>query len=572
MLMTAALLLTLAGLAVRLAQLQVVEGGRLQQLAQRQQLETIALEPRRGQILDRRGRALAVNVEVPSIYAVPSAIPDRDAFAARVAPVLGQRVDEVARRLTSGRHFAWLARKVSPSLVARVRALSLADQIGVLTEDKRAYPNGALAAQLLGFAGIDNQGLSGVELSYDGVLRGNAGKAVAARDGLGRVMVETQHVLAVPQDGQDILLTIDQVIQHITERELATAVARSGAKGGWAVVIDPMTGEVLAMASVPAFDPNTGPDADPSRWLNRPVSEAHEPGSTFKIFLMSAALDSGAVPSTERFFCGGSLPAPGGAVIRDAASKKHGWQTMAEIVKNSCNVGAAQVGTRLGKARFYHYIRAFGFGRAVGIDLPGESPGIVPAPSAWLGPGLQTISFGQGISTTAIQMVTAATALVNDGVMVRPYVVRAVRDRQGRLVTVVGRTPLGRVIRPETAQAVLQMMVGTTEAGTGMQARIDGYTVAGKTATAQKPARTGGYDPNRYVASFLGIVPVPNPRLAALVVLDEPRGAYSGGEVAAPVFKQIASQILWYLRVPPSTMSPAPSGAGQRPPATAGPR
>jgi len=559
-LMTAALLLTLAALALRLAQLQVVEGGRLQQLAQRQQLETIPLDPHRGQILDRRGRALAINVEAPSIYAVPSAIPDSRAFAARVAPVLGQRVDDVVRRLASGRHFAWLARKVSPQLVARVRALGLDDQIGVLSEDTRAYPNGALAAQVLGFAGIDNQGLSGVELSYDGVLRGSPGKAVAARDGLGRVMVETQHVLATPQDGQDILLTIDQVIQHITERELASAIARSDARGGWAVILDPITGEVLAMASFPAFDPNTGPTADPSRWVNRPVSEAHEPGSTFKIFLMSAALDSGAVSPSERFYCGGSLPAPGGAVIRDAGSTKHGWQTMAQIVENSCNVGASQVGTRLGKARFYHYIRAFGFGRPVGIDLPGESPGIVSAPSAWLGPGLQTISFGQGISTTAIQMVTAATALVNDGTMIRPYVVRAVRDRGGRLVSATGRTPLGRVIRPQTAQAVLQMMIGVTERGTGTQARVDGYTVAGKTATAQIPARGGGYDPNHYIASFLGIVPIPNPRLAALIVLDDPRGAYSGGEVAAPVFRQIASQILWYLRVLPVTTAPAPSG------------
>lgn len=552
-LMTAVVLVALAGLVARLGQLQVVEGGRFQQLAQRQQLETIALEPRRGRILDRRGRPLAVNVEAPSIYAVPSAIPDHHAFAVRIAPVLGQRPAEVERRLRAGRYFAWLARKVSPEMVARVRALRLDDQIGFLTEDKRAYPNGSLAAQLLGFAGVDNQGLAGVELAHDRVLRGTIGRAIASRDGLGRVMVETQQVMVSPQDGQDILLTVDQVIQHITERELIAAVARSGAKGGWAVVIDPTTGEILAMASVPAFDPNSGPQASPSRWLNRSVSEAYEPGSTFKIFLMAAALDSGAIPPTEIFYCGGSLHVPGGHIVRDASDRRHGWQTMADIVRNSCNVGAAQVGTRLGKARFYHYIRAFGFGRPVGIDLPGESSGIVPPPTAWLGPGLQTISFGQGISATALQMLTASTALVNDGTMLRPFVVRAVRDRAGRMTNVVGRLPLRRVVRPETAHAVLRMMVGATERGTGSLARIDGYAIAGKTATAQKPAPTGGYDPARYVASFLGIAPVPNPRLAALVVLDEPRGAYSGGEVAAPVFRQIVSQALWYLRVPPTT-------------------
>ena len=563
--MAAVLLLTLSALVLRLAQLQVVNGARLQQLAQRQQLETILFEPHRGRILDRQGRPLAVNVEVPSIYAVPSAIPDPHAFAMRVAPLLDQRTADVERRLEVGREFAWLARKVSPQVVTRLRALGLDDQLGVLPEDRRAYPDGQLAAHLLGFAGIDNQGLSGVELAYDEMLRGTAGKAIVARDGLGRVLVEIQHAVPAPQDGRDILLTIDQVIQHIAERELTTAVAESGARGGWVVVMDPTNGEILAMAAVPAFDPNLVPQMRPSRWVNPAVSEAHEPGSTFKIFLMAAALDSGAVVSTDRFYCGGSLKAPGGAVIRDSLNKRHGWQTMAEIVKNSCNVGAAQVGTHLGKAEFYNYIRAFGFGRPVGIDLPGESSGIVPPPSSWLGPGLQTISFGQGISTTAIQLLTASTALVNDGTVVRPYVMRAQRDREGRLVAAIGRQPLRQVIKPETARAIVQMMVGATEGGTGKGARIDGYAVAGKTATAEKPAPTGGYDPGRYVASFLGLVPVPDPRLAILVALDEPHGAYSGGEVAAPVFKQIASQILWYLRIPPRAGRPSSSSLTSTP-------
>src|SRR5947209_3927880 len=463
MVMTGVVCVALSVLALRLAQVQVIQGGRLQHLAQRQQMEVIAIEPHRGLILDRRGRPLAINVEATSIYAVPSAIADRQAFAARVAPLLRQRVDEVRRRLATGRHFAWLARKVSPQMVARVRTLGMADQIGFLTEDKRAYPNGPLAAQVIGFAGIDNQGLTGVELSYEHVLHGTIGRAIAARDGLGRVMVETQQVLGTPQDGQDIQLTIDQVIQHIAERELSAA-------GG----------------------------------------------------------------------------------------RRHGWQGVGVMVKNPCNVGVEQVGTRLGKAQFFHYIRAFGFGQPIGIDRPGESAGIVPPPSAWRGPGLQTISFGQGVSTTAIQMLTAATALVNDGTMLRPYIVRAVRDHQGRLTEAVGRQVVGRVIRPETAAAVLQMMVGTTTSGTGTQARIDGYTVAGKTATAQKPARRGGYDPDRYVASFLGIVPIPNPRLAVLVALDEPRGAYSGGERAAPLFRQLASQVLGYLGVPPLVRSAPP--------------
>lgn len=544
-------LLTLGGLMARVTQLQAVQGSRLQALADRQQFVSIPLEPHRGQIFDRRGRPLAINLKATSIYAVPSAITDRPAFAAVVGPAIGLPVDEVERRLGTGRHFAWLARKVEPATAGRVRALGLDGSIGFLTEDRRAYPNGELAAHALGFVGIDSQGLSGVELSYDQVLRGRAGRAVAERDGVGRVLIETQRLVKVPEDGADVVLTIDQVIQHIAERELQAALVRTGASRGSVTVIDPRTGDVLALAVRPAFNPGAGTEARPERWLPRPLAEVYEPGSTFKIFLTAAALDSGAIDPGERVFCPGFLSVPGNHVIRDAHNLKHGWQTMGDVVKNSCNVGAAQIATRLGKATFYRYIRRFGFGAATGIDLPGEVRGIVPAPAAWLGPALQTIAFGQGVSTTAVQLLTAATALANDGVMVRPHVVRAVRDSQGRMVSVVGSEPLAQVIRPATARAVLQMMIRTVTDGTGTEAAIDGYTVAGKTGTAQKPAPSGGYDPDRFIASFLGIVPAGDPKLAILVVLDEPRGAYYGGAVAGPVFREVATQSLWYLRIAP---------------------
>ncbi|MDR7402584.1 MAG: penicillin-binding protein 2 [Armatimonadota bacterium] len=552
------LLLFLAVLAGRLVQLQVVQGSRLQDLAARQQLETIVLGPRRGRILDRRGRPLAVTVDAPSLYAVPSAIPDLAAFARRVAPLVGQPPAEIERRLRAGRHFAWLARKVDPEVVSRVRSAVGAEQVGILTEQRRSYPNGRLGAHVLGFAGIDNQGLAGVELSYDAILRGTAGRAVAARDGLGRILVETQRVQVAPREGQEVLLTIDQVLQHIAERELAAAVRRYESHGGWVVVLDPRTGEVLALASSPGFDPNAGADADPDRWRNRAISDAHEPGSTFKIFVIAAALDAGAVTPGQSFLCTGQLAAPGGVILRDAGGQRHGWVSPADIIRYSCNIGAAQVGTLLGRERLYHYIRAFGFGRPVGIDLPGESGGIVPPPERWLGPGLQTISFGQGLSVTAMQLAAAATALANEGVMLRPFVARAIREVDGRLVRVVGRHPVRRVVRPEVAAQVLRMMVGTTESGTGTEARIPGYQVAGKTATAQKAAAGGGYDPARVVASFLGLVPASRPRLLILVGLDEPRRASSGGEAAAPVFREIASQALWYLRIPPT--EPPPDG------------
>jgi len=531
----------------------VVRSGRLQAIAQRQQVTTIVLEPHRGRLLDRRGRPLAINVEVPSLYAVPSAIPDRRAFAARVAPVLGLTDDEVLRRLAGGRYFAWLARKVPPEVAARVKALGLGDQVGVRIEDRRAYPNGVLGAHLLGFVGIDNQGLAGIELAYDDALRGRAGEAVAAHDGLGRILVETQRTMEAPQDGADLLLTVDQVVQHIAERELDAAMTRTRARGGSVIVMDTRTGEILALAARPAYDPNTGTEAPPERWMNRTVGEVYEPGSTFKVFLAAAALDSGLLGPAERFFCPGFLKV-GDHVIRDAGNQKHGWQTLGDVIKNSCNVGAAQIATRLGKVVFYRYIRAFGFGAPTRVDLPGEAAGLVPPPSAWLGPGLQTIAFGQGISVTPLQLLAASTALANDGIAVRPHVVRGMRDSLGRTTEVVGGRPGRRVVRPEVARAVLRMMVRTVEEGTGTPARIAGYAVAGKTGTAQKPAPGGGYDPSRYVASFLGIVPADDPRLALLVVLDEPLGPYYGGEVAAPVFREVAAQTLWYLRIPPATV------------------
>ena len=550
--LSAAVAVVLALLFLRLVEVQLVQGGRLARIAQRQQIAAITLQPHRGRLLDRRGRPLAINVEVPSIYAVPSAIDDRRAFADRIAPILGLSPDDVLRRLTSGRHFAWLARKVPAQIAERIRRLDLGDQVGIRMEDRRTYPNGRLAAHVLGFTGIDNQGLAGIELAYDATLRGKAGKAFAEQDGVGRVLIETQRIAEPPQDGADLLLTIDQVIQHITERELESAMLRTHARSGSVVVMDPRSGEILALANRPAFDPNTGPNARPDLWLNRTVGAVYEPGSTFKVITAAAALDSGVVSPQEKFLCNGSLRVPGGHVIHEAIPRKLGWLDMAGIIRESCNVGAAQVATRLGKPLFYDYIRTFGFGARTGVDLPGELPGLVPPPRAWLGPGLQTIAFGQGVSVTPMQLLGAAAGLTNDGTLVRPHVVRSRRDREGRTTAVVGPAPTHRAVRPETARAVLEMMIGTVEHGTGRLAAIDGYEVAGKTGTAQKPGASGGYDPGRYVASFLGIAPARDPALAVLVILDEPLGVYFGGEVAAPVFREIAAQVLWYLRIPPT--------------------
>lgn len=547
--------LLLAGLSLlvgRLVYLQGAQADHLQRLALHQQLGAFILPTERGRIFDRAGRLLVTNVEVDSVYAVPRAIRDRQAFARTVAPLLRMDPREIGRRLEPRLYFVWLKRKVSPETVAALRALPLDGQLGFLKEERRVYPARALAAHVLGFVGIDNQGLAGVELVYERTLRGRPGKAVAGLDAVGRPLLETRRLTAPPVNGSDLVLTIDQVIQHIAERELERALAETGAARGMVLVMVPRTGEILAMAVQPGFEPGAFHRVAPERWVNPAVSAVDEPGSTFKLITAAAALDSGRVDSTDTFACPPFLQL-GKYRIRDVHRFCTRTQTLEDIIRHSSNVGAAQVAQVVGKEIFYDYIRRFGFGAPTGIDVPGESGGIVNPPAAWLGPGLETIGFGQGISTTALQLLTAASALANDGMLVPPHVVRMVRDREGRVVRAVSPQPARRVVTPETARAVLRMMVRTVEDGTGKLAAIPGYTVAGKTGTAQKPAPDGGYLVGRYIASFLGFVPVPDPRLAILVVLDEPRGAYFGGAVAAPVFREIASRTLWYLRVPPMT-------------------
>jgi cell division protein FtsI/penicillin-binding protein 2 len=544
-------------LFARMVDLQVVHAGALARLAIRQQLESIQLPGHRGLILDRMGRPLAVNVEVDSVYAVPRAIDDPQAFAERVAPVLGLRPAEVVARLgRGGPYFAWLARRLPTSVARQVKALDLGDEIGILPEARRDYPAGDLAASVVGFTGLDDVGLAGLELEYDHILRGTGGMELADRDAIGRELVQTQRVVTPPRDGDTLVLTIDEVIQHVTERELGRAIRDAHARGGVAIVMDPRTGAVLAMASLPSFDPNHYQRASASVWQNRAVADAYEPGSTFKLVLAAAALSAHAVTLRDRFVDPGQIRI-NGATIHDAEPTEHfASLDLADIIKYSSNVGAAQVATRLGKRAFAAYIHRFGFGRPTGIDLPGEAAGIVRPIKQWLGPSLQNIGFGQGISVTPIQLIVAASAMATHGLAVHPHVVEVIRDPAGRVVAARDDVPPTRVVAADVADQVYAMMREVVEGGTGVKARVPGYAVAGKTGTAQRPGPSGGYEPGAYVASFVGIVPADSPRLAILVVVDDPRGAYFGGDVAAPVFQRIARQALWYLRVPPTQPVP----------------
>jgi cell division protein FtsI (penicillin-binding protein 3) len=549
-------------LLLRVADLQVIRAGALTRLAIRQQIESIQFPGHRGVILDRVGRPLAANVEVDSVFGVPRAIDNPVEFAHRVGPVLGLPPGEVLARLhRGGPYFAWLARRLAPTSAARIRALGLGDATGIVPESRRDYPSAGLAASVIGFTGVDDVGLAGLELQYDARLRGTGGLGLADRDAIGRELMQTQRIVRPPRDGDTLVLSLDEVIQHIAERELGRGLEQSGARSGIAIVMDPRTGGILAMATLPSFDPNHYQQTPPALWKSRAVSDVYEPGSTFKLILAAAALSSGAVTMNDRWSDPGQIRI-NGFTIHDAEPTEHFASLgLADIVKYSSNVGAAQVATRVGKATFARYIRQFGFGQPTGIDLPGEAAGIIRPIDKWLGPSLQNIAFGQGISVTPIQLLVAASSFSTHGIAVRPHVVEVIRDPAGHAVaTPAGRVPR-RVIESGVADQVFAMMRAVVQGGTGVKAQIPGYEVAGKTGTAQRPSPSGGYAPGAYVASFVGIVPADDPRLAILVILDGPHGAYFGGDVAAPVFREIARQVLWYLRVPPSNTATAAAAA-----------
>jgi len=558
-------------LFARMVELQVVRAGALARLAVRQQIESVSLPGRRGLIVDRVGRPLAMNVEVDSVYAVPRAIDNPAEFARRVGPVLGLAPADVLVRLhRGGAYFAWLARRLPMAAGQGIRALGLGDAAGILPEARRNYPAAGLAAAVVGFTGVDDAGLAGLELQYDRLLRGTGGVGLADRDAVGRELMQTQRIVTPPSDGDTLVLSLDEVIQHVAERELGQALSQSGARGGIAIVMDPRTGGILAMATLPSFDPNHYQGAPPALWKSRAIADVYEPGSTFKLILAAAALSSHAVTLEDRWTDPGQIRI-NGATIHDAEPTEHFDSLgLADIVKFSSNVGAAQVATRVGKGVFAGYIRRFGFGRPTGIDLPGEATGIIRPVSQWLGPSLQNIAFGQGISVTPIQLLVAASALATHGFAVHPHVVEVIRDPAGRVVATPGDRSPAPMIEPQVADAVLSMMREVVRAGTGVKAQVPGYAVAGKTGTAQRPSPSGGYERGAYVASFVGVVPADAPRLAILVIVDGPHGAYFGGDVAAPVFREIARGVLWYLRVPPDEPS-AQRASGGAPGSPTGP-
>jgi len=540
-----ALLLWLVLVVFRLVQLQVVDYGEFVQRAQRQQQRTVELSARRGIIYDRNGHELAMSVNVDSVFAVPSEIPDQAMAARLLAKILNVDADELLERFKSSHSFAWVARKLDPEVSNRVHALNLRG-IYFTPESKRYYPKGEMASQVLGYVGLDDEGLGGIEHAADSQLRGRPGTMVVSMDARRRKFgrVERQ-----PEAGESIVLTIDEKIQYIAERELETAMAETRAEAGTVVVENPRTGEILALANRPTFNPNAR-KVSPAALKNHAVSDVYEPGSVFKLVTISAALEEKLTTPDEVIDCQMGSIIVGGMRIRD--HERLGLLTVSQILAKSSDVGAIKLGMRLGEDRLDRYIRAYGFGSQTGIELPGETRGLAKPVSRWSKVSIGAISMGQEIGVSPLQIIAVASAIANDGVYVPPRIVAGETKPNGGLQTIAYHPPLGRrVISPLTAVEMKKMMEGVVLFGTGRKAILDGYTSAGKTGTAQKvdPA-TGAYSRSKYVASFAGFAPVNNPAISVLVVLDSAQGLHQGGQVSAPVFARVTQQVLAYLHVP----------------------
>lgn len=529
--------------------IQIVRSDELKTKAQDQWTLDVPVEPQRGTIYDRNNNPLAISATVDTVVASPQDIVDMEKTAALLASALQMNKDDLLKTLTQAkvnkRATVYIKRKISDEESQAVRKLNLKG-VYFTKENKRFYPERNLASQVLGFTGIDSQGLDGVELVYDKYLRGVPGRIVAETDALNRKLPFGTDRYIPPKDGYSLQLTIDKVIQHIAERELEKAIAEHKAKRGTIIIMDPRSGEILALANKPDYDPNDFKKYPAQLWRNAAVSDVYEPGSTFKIVPTAAGLEEGVVHPQDNFFDPGYIMVSG-VRIGCWLHGGHGSQTFVQVVENSCNPGFVAVEQKLGKERFVKYIKGFGFGETTGIDLPGEAKGIFDPSKA--GPvEMATMAFGQGISVTPIQLITALSAIANDGKMVQPHVAKAILDKNGKVVHEFGTTPVRQVISYETAQEVKKILESVVTNGTGGRGKIEGYRVAGKTGTAEK------YAAGKYVASYEGFVPADDPKLAALVIIDEPSaGTIYGGQIAGPVFQKVMSDTLAYLGIKPES-------------------
>jgi cell division protein FtsI (penicillin-binding protein 3) len=530
--------------------LQVYRSPWLAQKASSQYEKSLKSSGKRGTVYDRNLREMAVTVDVASIAARPSEIKRLQSTSKALATALKMDYRKIKQSLKSKSPFVWIKRQASPKETAAVKALEL-DGIEFVPERSRFYPNKALASQALGFTGLDGYGLEGIEFAYDQYLRGSDNKLTVFKDALGKVFDEKQKNYG-RTDGQNIVLTIDATVQYIAENALAEAVKEYSAKSAIAIVMEPQTGSILAMAQVPFFNPNAYTDFNEQLWRNRAITDPFEPGSTMKIFSAAAAIESGNVKAHDIFFCENGTYKIGQNVVHDI--KKFGWLSLQQIIKYSSNIGAVKISEKLGPERLYVMFRRFGFGDKTGIDSPGETSGSLSPYKNWTTVDTGSIAFGYGISVSAIQLIAAVSAIANDGILMKPYLVQAITDESGQSLKQFQPQAVRRVISIQTARtirAIMKTVIAT--GGTGVNAALENYTVCGKTGTTRKLDESGTYSDRRHIASFIGFTPADKPQLAILVVIDEPQDKYYGGTVAAPVFRKIAGETLNYLNIPPES-------------------
>jgi cell division protein FtsI (penicillin-binding protein 3) len=540
------LVLWSAGICMRLVYLQIFSYGRYAHKAEREHERTEEIAAKRGIIYDRAGRELAMSVSVDSAFAMPAMIPDLGNTVSLVARITKADPRELLARCKAARSFCWVARKADPGIADRIRSLNLRG-IYFQKEPKRFYPKRDLAPQVIGYVGTDDGGLSGIEREFDDKLKGVPGSMIVQVDARNKwyASVEKQ-----PEPGNNVVLTIDEQIQYIAERELATAIAETHAIAGTVIVENPRTGEILALANQPTFNPNVSREITPEKLKDHAVSDVYEPGSTFKLVTISAALEENLTNPNEVFDCQMGSIVYNGMRIRD--SKPHGLLTVTKVLADSSDVGSIKIAMRLGEDRFYKYIRAFGFGSQTGIELPGESRGLTKPVNRWSKVSIAAISMGQEIGISPIQLASLVSTIGNDGVAVPARIVASTTPPQATPKLIRFQPAEGRrVISSRTAAQMKAMMQDVVLEGTGKKAILEGYSSAGKTGTAQKvdPA-TGTYSRTKYVASFAGFAPINDPAIVVAVILDSAVGLHQGGQVSAPVFQRVAQQVLEYMHVP----------------------
>lgn len=539
-------------LICRLAWIQFVRGDDLREKAEANRMDDIPVPAKRGTIYDRNGVELVESISSNSVCAFPPEIKrggEQEKTARELSRILGLNYDDVYKRITRRTNFEYIKRKIDdPGKVAEIKKLNLPG-IDVIEESQRSYPKGAFASQILGFVGTDNIGLDGLEAKLNTDLQGVKGRIITEKDAKGRDIPQALHEYEPAVPGNSVYLTIDQTIQYFVERELNNIVEQYHPKNAVIIVMDPKTGEVLGMGNRPDYDPGKYNESPVENRRNNAIQLNYEPGSTFKIVTSSAALEEGVVTPESQFYDPGYIAVGDRRVKCWRYPRSHGAQTFTQVVENSCNPGFVKVGLDMGKDRFYKYIRAFGFGQKTGIGLTGEATGIVIPEKKVTPINIATISIGQSISVTPIQVITAASAVANDGLLMQPQIVKQIKDFKGGVVKDFKPQPVRQVISKSTARQLAGILEKVVSEGTGSLGYIEGYRAAGKTGTAQK-AGVGGYTQGKYIASFCGFAPADNPRIAVLVVIDEPQGgSYMGGQIAAPVFKNLSRDVLRYLGV-----------------------